>query len=242
MLRPRPLQSQAVGLRRRMLSTASGIAVLLVVGCHDGGATAEERVAADPAMQAIDAFIRESEVDTSRSDWRTRLRKPPKIAFDPARKYFWKLSTNQGDMVFSMRTDVAPRHVASTFYLTRLGFYDGLRFHRVLQGFMAQGGDPLGNGRGGPGYKYAGEFDASARHDGPGVLSMANAGPGTDGSQFFITFKATPSLDDRHTVFGKAEDAESLATIRKLESLGAQRAPGTPSSPIVIERATILVE
>ena len=107
---------------------------------------------------------------------------------------------------------------------------------------MAQGGDPLGNGSGGPGYKYAGEFDASASHDGPGVLSMANAGPGTDGSQFFITFRATPQLDNRHTVFGKAEDPASLATIKKLESFGKAREPGRPGKPLVIERATFLIE
>ena len=79
-------------------------------------------------------------------------------------------------------------HVGSTIYLTHLGFYDGVPFHRVIPGFMAQGGDPTGSGRGGPGYKYAGEFDPKVTHDKPGLLSMANAGPGTDGSQFFITF------------------------------------------------------
>jgi len=214
----------------------------LLLGSSEEGAGADERAPTDPAMKAIDAFIMDSGIDTSGSRWRTSIKRPPKVRFDPSKTYFWKLRTNKGEIRFRMFNDIAPMHVGSTFYLTRLGFYDGLSFHRVLQGFMAQGGDPLGDGRGGPGYKYAGEFDKSVRHDGPGVLSMANAGPGTDGSQFFITFRDTPALDDRHTVFGKAESPESLATIRGIESLGMKREPGTPTHPIVIERATIIIE
>ena len=136
----------------------------------------------------------------------------------------------------------APMHVSSTLYLTRLGFYDGTRFHRVIQGFMAQGGDPKGNGSGGPGYKYGGEFHPAAKHDQGGTLSMANAGPRTDGSQFFLTFKATPALDGRHTVFGRVEDPDSLATLKKIESLGAPRDPGRPQREIRLEQATILIE
>lgn len=214
----------------------------LLTGCSDEGATAGERAPTDPAMKAIDAFIVESKIDMTGSKWKTSLKKPPKVTFDASKTYYWKLQTNKGEIRFRMLDDIAPMHVASTFYLTRLGFYDGLGFHRIVQGFMAQGGDPLGNGRGGPGYKYAGEFNKATRHDGPGVLSMANAGPGTDGSQFFITFQQTPSLDDRHTIFGRAESPESLATIKLIESFGAPRDPGTPTEPIVIERATIIIE
>jgi len=228
--------------RRTSNRIAAFVILSLLAGCSDEGATAGERAPTDPAMKAIDAFIMQSGVDTSGSKWRTSLKKPPKVRFDASKTYIWKLKTNKGEIRFRMLPDIAPMHVGSTFYLTRLGFYDGLGFHRVLKGFMAQGGDPLRNGRGGPGYKYPGEFSKLARHDVPGVLSMANAGPGTDGSQFFITFRATPSLDDRHTVFGKAESPESLEVIREIESYGRRGEPGTPTEPIVIERATIIIE
>jgi cyclophilin family peptidyl-prolyl cis-trans isomerase len=133
--------------------------------------------------------------------------------------------------------DVAPVHVSSTIFLTRLGFYDGLAFHRVITGFMAQGGCPLGTGTGGPGYQYAGEFDKKAKHDRPGLLSMANAGPGTDGSQFFLTFVPTPWLDGKHTVFG--EVTEGIDALKALEKRGSES--GKTREPLSIQKATITV-
>ena len=129
-------------------------------------------------------------------------------------------------------------HVSSTIYLTRLGFYDGLTFHRVIPGFMAQGGCPTGTGRGSPGYRYDGEFDPNVRHDRAGLLSMANAGPGTDGSQFFITFRDTPHLDGKHTIFGEVKGG--MDTLRALEKAGSPG--GRPTEELRIERATILVQ
>lgn len=214
----------------------------LLIGCSDSGATAEEGRAADPAMTALDAYILEHPVTRTAPGWKTRLRKPPQVEFNPESTYVWKLITSQGEIKIRMMTDIAPMHVSSTFYLTRLGFYDGTIFHRVLQGFMAQGGDPLGTGRGTPGYKYKGEFDKTVRHDAAGTLSMANAGPRTDGSQFFLTFAPTPGLDDKHTVFGRIEDPDSMAVLRKIEALGVMRDPGRPTQKITIKRATILIE
>jgi peptidylprolyl isomerase len=130
-------------------------------------------------------------------------------------------------------------HATSTIYLTKLGFYDDLIFHRVIYKFMAQGGDPLGNGRGDPGYKYAGEFDGTLSHDKPGLLSMANSGPNTDGSQFFLTFAATPWLDGKHTIFG--EVVEGLDnTLPAIESLGSRS--GRTEKEVKIIKATIRVE
>ena len=200
----------------------------------------------DPVIAQIDAFIAKNPVDKSKRRWRTTLKKPPIFKFDPAKTYTWKLDTNLGEIRFRLFDDVAPMHVSSTLYLTRLGFYDTLKFHRVLKGFMAQGGDPLGTGRGNPGYRFGGEFDPKVVHDGPGMLSMANSGPGTDGSQFFITFRDTPHLDNKHTLFGKAESKESMTTIRKMEALGRPQGGAggmsTPLTPISIESATILIE
>jgi cyclophilin family peptidyl-prolyl cis-trans isomerase len=129
-------------------------------------------------------------------------------------------------------------HVSSTIYLTRLGFYDELAFHRVIPGFMAQGGCPVGRGTGGPGYEYDGEFDPKVKHDRPNLLSMANRGPGTDGSQFFITFVPTPHLNGKHTIFG--EVMAGAKTVRELEKRGSNS--GQPTEPLKINKASISVE
>jgi cyclophilin family peptidyl-prolyl cis-trans isomerase len=119
--------------------------------------------------------------------------------------------------------------------LTKKGFYDGIAFHRVIPGFMAQGGCPLGTGRGGPGYKYTGEFKPNVKHDRPYLLSMANSGPGTDGSQFFLTFKATPWLDGKHTLFGEIVSGQDV--MKKLEAAGGPN--GKPKEKLVITKARI---
>ena len=116
------------------------------------------------------------------------------------------IHTTAGDIAVTLYASKAPLTCASFLNLARRGFYDNVAFHRVIEGFMLQGGDPTETGRGGPGYRFADEFHPDLRHRAPGVLSMANAGPGTNGSQFFITTAPTPFLDNRHSVFGQVTD------------------------------------
>ncbi|MDH3285807.1 MAG: peptidylprolyl isomerase [Acidobacteriota bacterium] len=198
----------------------------------------------DKALAQVSAMIKkltaEGKIDKSKESWRTALPKPEVLTFDPDRSYFMRMKTNKGDLLFKMMPDVAPFHVTNFMYLGKLGYYDGLTFHRVIKDFMAQGGCPLGNGLGGPGYRYGGEFKKGVIHDGPGKLSMANGGakrPNTDGSQFFVTFKATPWLDGQHTISG--EVVEGLETLKTLEAAGSPR--GQTSERLVIEKVTFEV-
>ena len=192
----------------------------------------------DAAIATIDAFIAEQNVDKNQKRWKLSLEKPPKAQFTAGKSYFWNLETSKGAIKVKLMPDVAPMHVSSTIYLTRLGFYDDTVFHRVITNFMAQGGDPTGTGRSGPGYKYDGEFDSSVKHNRPGVLSMANAGPGTDGSQFFLTFVKTPHLDGKHTIFGKV--VEGMDTVKELEKFGSRN--GKTKEKLMLESATISVD
>lgn len=121
------------------------------------------------------------------------------------------IKTDVGEIKATMFADKAPLTCANFLNLAKRGFYDGVVFHRVIDGFMVQGGDPTASGRGGPGYKFEDEFHPDLRHDKAGMFSMANAGPGTNGSQFFITLVATPFLDDRHAVFGEVTSGQDVA-------------------------------
>jgi peptidyl-prolyl cis-trans isomerase B (cyclophilin B) len=126
------------------------------------------------------------------------------------------MKTNKGDIHLRLHDEKTPITVANFVNLAKRGYYDGKTFHRVIPDFMIQGGCPEGSGRGGPGYKFGDEFDASLKHDKPGVLSMANAGPGTNGSQFFITHGPTPWLDGKHSVFGEVVGAEDQDVVNKI--------------------------
>ncbi|HEY5645106.1 MAG TPA: peptidylprolyl isomerase, partial [Pseudomonadales bacterium] len=141
------------------------------------------------------------------------------------------IETSKGTIRVQLFPDQAPVTVANFVNLANRGFYDGLKFHRVIADFMIQGGCPLGTGTGGPGYRFEDEFDASLRHSSPGRLSMANAGPGTNGSQFFITHVPTPWLDDAHTIFGSVEGDADQAVVNAIKQ-------GDTISSIAIEGDT----
>ncbi len=129
--------------------------------------------------------------------------KPPEFQLDLKKTYTATITTDKGDIVIHLFADKVPMTVNNFVFLARQGYYDGTIFHRVIANFMAQGGDPTGTGMGGPGYKFKDEFHKDLRHNKPGILSMANAGPNTNGSQFFITHVPTLHLDNRHAVFGE---------------------------------------
>ena len=139
-----------------------------------------------------------------------RYSKPFDFKIDPANKYSAALETNRGTIVLELNAAQAPRTVNNFVCLAEDGYYDGVTFHRVIPDFMIQGGDPTETGRGGPGYTFKDEFDPKLKHDGPGVLSMANAGPNTNGSQFFITHVPTPWLDGKHSVFGRVISGQDV--------------------------------
>ena len=170
-------------------------------------------------MNAIDELIQTAKVDKSRPNWRTTLSKPKQATFEPGKTYVARMQTSKGPVVIRLMPEVAPMHVTSFIYLSR----------------MAQGGCPAGSGTGGPGYKFDGEFSPQVKHDKGGKLSMANAGPGTDGSQFFLTFVATPWLDGKHTIFG--EVIEGMDVMKALEAAGSSG--GAPKERLVIEKVTV---
>jgi len=164
--------------------------------------------------------------------WKT----PPEMEIDPKKKHTARMKTDVGMLVIELFADKTPKTVNNFVFLARQGFYDGVIFHRVIADFMAQGGDPTGTGSGGPGYKFADEFHPSLRHDKPGILSMANAGPGTNGSQFFITHVPTPHLNDKHTVFGQViEGMDVLMAIKP-------RNPQRPEYPGVKIQSIEIIE
>jgi len=144
--------------------------------------------------------------------------------------------TNHGTFKVELFLDHAPRTVGNFMELVQKKFYDGVIFHRVIDDFMIQGGDPTGTGRGGPGYTIPDEFSKEARHSGEGVLSMANAGPNSGGSQFFVTLAATPWLDGKHAVFGKV--VEGMDVVRAIGKV-SKGAGDRPREDVVMESVTV---
>jgi len=159
---------------------------------------------------------------------------PPSGSLDTSKSYTATFKTERGEFEIQLFDRDAPLTVEHLINLARAAFYDGTTFHRVIPGFMAQGGDPTGTGTGGPGYRFGDEFTPKLRHDTEGILSMANAGPGTNGSQFFITFGPTPHLDGRHSVFGKViKGMDIVKSIRERDPMSDPN-PGDFIETIVI--------
>jgi len=150
------------------------------------------------------------------------------------------IKTNKGDIALTMFASKVPATVASFLNLAQHGYYNGITFHRVIPDFMIQGGDPTGTGSGGPGYKFGDEFDRSLRHSKAGILSMANAGPGTNGSQFFITHGPTPHLDGKHSVFGEVTAGQSVVdAIRKGDKIESIEIKGSTDELFAAQAANI---
>ena len=161
--------------------------------------------------------------------------RPPEMALDLYKDYHANLVTEKGTVRIRLFAEQAPETVNNFVFLAREGYFDGTTFHRVMEGFMAQGGDPTGTGAGGPGYSIRDEFHPNLRHDKPGILSMANHGPNTGGSQFFITHAATPWLDDRHAIFGEVVEGMEVVNALRERDPQSDREPGDRIERVQIE-------
>jgi len=200
----------------------------------------EAEAEAETALEQVAAYIEQmkadGKIDTGQEGWKMKLPRFPEVEFEAGATYYWNLKTSLGEMKIHFLPGVAPLHVANFLYLTELGFFDGLIFHRVITGFMAQGGCPTGTGFNGPGYGFGGEFDPEVKHDTRGILSMAHsAKPNSDGSQFFLVFNATPWLDGKHTIFGEMVKGDE--TLDALERRGSRS--GKTTEKIEIQKAWI---
>ena len=161
----------------------------------------------------------------------------PAFADEAVKRPVARFQTSMGDFKIELYSDLAPNTVSNFVSLAKKNFYDGVIFHRVIDNFMIQGGDPTGTGRGGPGYMIPDEFGEGLKHDAPGILSMANAGPNTGGSQFFITLVPTPWLDGHHAIFGHVVDG--MKVVEKIGHVKTDKQNNRPVEDVVIKTITI---
>ncbi|MCO5207010.1 MAG: peptidylprolyl isomerase [Anaerolineae bacterium] len=159
------------------------------------------------------------------------------MVIDTDADYQAVIQTEKGDIRLKLFADQAPMTVNNFVFLANQGFYDGTTFHRVLENFMAQAGDPSGSGRGGPGYQFDDETDNGLTFDRAGLLAMANSGPGTNGSQFFITYEPTPWLDGNHTIFGELIEGQDVLDSIRLRDPATDPEPGDVIEAIIIEKS-----
>lgn len=227
--------------RRRNIYTGLGLAALVVIvlatvaivrpmlGGDDAGDEAAgqvvEVVDGERPLADIEPVRRNGYYDTA-----------PGMVIDADAEYEAIISTEKGDMRLALFAAEAPMTVNNFVFLANQGFYDGTTFHRVIEDFMAQGGDPSGSGSGGPGYEFADETDNGLLFDRPGLLAMANAGPNTNGSQFFITYAETPWLDGNHTIFGELIEGRDVLDALRVRDPMADPQPGDVIETITIEK------
>ena len=181
--------------------------MIAIIGCTSADATATPtpRPLSTPKPTATTEAMTSPVTEQVRKTYDS----PPPLTIDPNKRYVATIKMEKSCIVIELLSKDAPKTVNNFVFLAREGFYDGTTFHRVIPGFMAQGGDPKGTGTGGPGYKFADEFSENGHER--GVISMANAGPNTNGSQFFITFAPQLHLDGKHSVFGKVIEGMDVA-------------------------------
>ncbi len=216
--------------------TSLALAAALVLGCDEGDSDYESTMGrAEAQIQARDGGQQHAPAQEAA---RKRWDRPPEMQIDPEKEYVATLKTNMGDIKIRLLTSAAPRTVNNFVFLARNDFYDGTIFHRVIDNFMIQGGDPTGTGTGDPGYKFEDEFEGNPNKHEPFTLSMANAGPNTNGSQFFITEGPTPHLDGRHTVFGRVIEGKDV--VQKIASVQTSGPPrDRPQQNVVIQDVVI---
>ena len=226
-------------LRNRLLlglgaAILAVVVLILVLNPFSSGDEEEEQARAVDAS-ALNARTLDETAPALRNDFYSEY---PPMTIDPSKDYFAIIRTENGDITLRLFAEESPLTVNNFVFLARQGFFDGLTFHRVLQDFMAQGGDPTGIGSGGPGYQFEDETDNGLVFDRPGMLAMANSGPATNGSQFFITYVPTPHLNGLHTIFGEltaGEDALNALTLVSPNGIS----PGTDN---IIQRIDIVEE
>ncbi len=230
-----------IPLQRKHLKTALlTLLALLLVACSDSEEPTPTPIVAVPtiaATQTVAPTPTQSYDEIAARDGKYSALPP--MTLDAQKYYFATFKTVKGDIKVQLYADKTPITVNNFVFLARDGFYDNTTFHRVLENFMAQGGDPTGRGNGGPGYKFADELGEGLVFDRPGLLAMANGGPNTNGSQFFFTFAPTPHLNGRHTIFGEVvEGIEVLDTLKRRDPQEGSNFPGDALTTVVIEEST----
>jgi cyclophilin family peptidyl-prolyl cis-trans isomerase len=231
----RAVVAQKKAAQKRLYTTIGGVVAILVIALIAWQLWPEP--AAEPAAESAAGAPLDGErplASITPAERNNYYNAPPEMVIDTDKSYEAIITTNKGEMRLRLFDDEAPVTVNNFVFLANQGFYDGTTFHRVLEDFMAQGGDPSGTGSGGPGYQFQDEFDDNLTFDRRGLLAMANAGAGTNGSQFFITFVETPWLNGLHTIFGELIEGDDVLSSITL------RDPGSATPADIIERIDIV--